>query len=196
MTKHYLKSGLFKALEGGAAYYGGGQRASVGPRGGRIKKISPTTGKPIYFKKWSSGQGYNPHPVSHADKGGYEVYKKGSLIGRTSGELPIHSDSDVSNKYRNNTKNYQWRDHADAHQAHFALAQYIKNLIAKRLAEGGDTSKLHGRYGAHMDFSKHHYKEALQQFIHGEDTPVSKEDLGKRQSKSGKFGKHTSFKGE
>ena len=196
MVNHYLKPPFFKALEGGTPYFGGGGKATTGPRGGQIEKISPTTGKPIYFKKWSSGQGYKSHPPVTKDKGGYEVYKKGSVIGKTSGGLPIHSDSDVSNKYRANTKNYLWRDHSDAHQAHFSLAQYIKNMIAKRLSEGGDTSKLHDRYNAHMGFSKHHYKEALLSLIHGEEEPASQEDLGKREAKSGKFGKHTSFKGE
>ena len=99
------------------------------------------------------------------------------------------------NKHINNTRNYLWRDLVDAHQAHFSLAQYIKSLIMKRLMSGGDTSKLHDRYHAHMDFSKHHYKEALMNLIHGKEEPSSQEDLGKREEKSGKFTPHTSFGG-
>ena len=182
MAGHYLNPDLFKALEGGAPYFGGAaSKPTMGPRGGKIKKVSPTTGKPIYYKKWGSDQGYNPHPVSNTDKGGYEAYHKGSVIGKTSNGLPIYAGSDVSNKYVNNTRNYLWRDHIDAHQAHFSLAQYIKNLIMKRLMEGGDTSKLHGRYNAHIDFSKHHYKQALLDLIHGKKESVSQEDLGKRE---------------
>ena len=79
------------------------------------------------------------------------------------------------------TQSYHWRDHIDAHQAHFSLAQYIKNLIMKRLMEGGDTSKLHGRYNAHMDFSKHHYKEALLNLIHGEEEAPSQKDLSQQE---------------
>lgn len=179
MANHYLNPELFKALVGGDQYFGG--KSSMGPRGGQIKKISPTTGKPIYYKKWESNQGYNPPKMSDTDKGGYEVYHKGAVIGKTDSGLPIHADS---NKAKN--ENYEWRDHVNAHQAHFSLAQHIKNLILDRLLEGKDTSKLHGRYGAHMDFSKHHYKEALLDLVHGEDEPASKEDLSAKEVKESK----------
>jgi len=176
MTNHYLNPNLFKALKGGAPYFGGGD-TSMGPRGGQIKKISPTTGKPIYYKKWEAKQGFNAHPVTHEDKGGYEVYHKGAVIGKTERGLPIQADS---KKAKN--ENYEWRDHVNAHQAHFSLAQYIKNMILERLLDGKDTSKLHGRYDAHMGFSKHHYKEALLDLVHGEDQPESKEDLSVKET--------------
>jgi len=182
MPQHYLRSGLFKALgEGLPPSTEPSSKPSIGPRGGQIKRVSPTTGKPIYFKKWGSGQGYNPHSLINKDKGGYEIYKKGSIIGDTKSGHPIHSDTGVNDRYKSKTRNYQWQEHIDAHQAHFALAQSIKNLIMERLMAGGDTSKLHGRYDAHMNFSGHHYKEALLDLIHGEKEPVSQEDLGKRE---------------
>ena len=183
MPRHYLQTNLFKGLgesvpaEGG----GGGSKTLTGPRGGQIKKISPTTGKPVYYKKWAPGQGYDAHSLGSSDKGGYEAYKNGSVIGKTSGGLPVHSDTGVNDKYKERTHNYEWRDHVDAHQAHFSLAQSIKNLIMDRLLSGGDTSKLHGRYNAHMDFSGHHYKEALLNLIHGKDESASQENLGKRE---------------
>ena len=54
----------------------------------------------------------------------------------------------------------------------------------KRVMEGGDTSKLHGRYNAHMNFSKHHYKEALLNLIHGKDEPSSQEDLSQKEGEA------------
>ena len=39
--------------EFGGLYVGGSKgKTSYGPKGGHIKKISPTTGKPIYYKKY------------------------------------------------------------------------------------------------------------------------------------------------
>ena len=76
---------LFQSFSGHSCSYWGWRASKplTGPRGGKIKKISPTTGKPIYYKPWSTGQGYNTPPVASEDKGGYEVYKKGSVIGKT-----------------------------------------------------------------------------------------------------------------
>ena len=127
MLNHYLRPDFFKALAATVAPTGGGaSKTFTGPRGGKIKKISPTTGKPIYYKPWESGHGYTSHPISTKDKGGYEIYNKGGVIGTTGQGLPIHSDKEVNEGYEGKTKNYHWRDHIDAHQAHFSLAQYIK----------------------------------------------------------------------
>ena len=181
---HYLNPALFKALEGTPAAVPGSPKSVTGPRGGRIKKISPTTGKPIYYKPWEAGQGYKSPALSNTSKKGHEVYGHGSVIGRTSNGLPVHAHEDDPEKYHERTKHFHWRDHVDAHQAHFSLAQSIKNMIMKRLLEGKDTSKLHGRYNAHMGFSKHHYKEALLNLVHDKEKPASQEDLSKEEGAS------------
>ena len=190
MTTRASDEAIFKALQGVAGsvpYVGAGSGASskpvMGPRGGQIEKFSPTTGKPIYFKKWSGNQGYKPHPVSDSGKGGYEAYKKGSVIGTTTNGHPIQSGEGVTDKYKDSTQAYRWNDHVDAHHAHFSLAQYLKNLLMKRMLSGGDTSKLHSRYGAHMDFAKHHYKQALLDLMHGKSQAASQKSLAKEATK-------------
>jgi len=196
-VKHYLNSALIK---GAAPYFdpsGGGQggiytgavgqKPTVGPRGGRIKAYNPTTGKPIYYKPWESGQGYSSHPVQDGHKGkspsgDYEVYQKGSVIGRTASGQPIHADSNI-----NNTKSYMYEDHRDAHHAHFSLAQYIKQLIAKRLSseevDDKAADKLKKLYEAHMNFSQHHNEQAILDLLHGKTTPASQKDLSKEREK-------------
>ena len=199
--KHVLDKKLCKARSTGSApyydptskdmgaIYSGQQGMSnkdsfIGPRGGRIKSVSLQTGKPIYYKSWESGQGYGTHDVidpgaGESPSGDYQTYDKGGVIGKTSSGLPIHAQSNI-----NNTKNYLYSDHKDAHHAHFTMAQYIRGLIQKR--QGSDTTKLNGLYDAHMGFARHHKEQALLDMLHGKGTPASQEDLGKREEKSGK----------
>jgi len=197
--KHYLPQNLAKGMgapfftpnsgDTGGIYSGGigsqQESSSFGPRGGHIKGVSPDTGRPIYFKNWSSGQGYGTHdvidPSAGSPSGGdYQTYEKGGIIGMTSSGLPIHAQANI-----NNTKNFLYDDHKDAHHAHFTMAQYIRNLIQKRQTEGQDISKLNGLYDAHMGFARHHNEEALKDMLHGKAKHVATENLGKRQERSG-----------
>ena len=199
--KHFLDEKLKKAAGQSAPFFnpksadtggiysgesgGSKQGSAFGPRGGHIKGMSPS-GKPVYFKPWESGQGYNTHEVidpsaGQSPSGDYDTYQQGSMIGRTGSGKPIHSQSNI-----NNTKNFLYDDHADAHHAHFTMAQYIKNLAQKRQAEGGDTSKLNGLYDAHMGFSRHHKEQMILDLLHGKAQARPEKDLGKEYEKSGK----------
>ena len=173
--------GIYSGETGGSQQNEG----SVGPRGGQIKSISPDTGRPIYFKKWSGGQGYQTHdvidPSAGTGGGDYQTYDKGGIIGRTSSGLPIHAQANI-----NNTKNFLYDDHKDAHHAHFTMAQYIKNMAQKKQVAGQDTSSLRGLYQAHMGFARHHNEEALKDMLHGTIKHVGAENLGARQERSGK----------
>ena len=198
----YVKDEFFKGIRtigsgGGAPYYSGAKGAEkgefagihtgaigapktqYGPKGGHISKISPTTGKPIYYKKWSPGSSGSTKLAQSSSGGppeGYSTYKSHPehVIGKTSGGNDIHAFSGV-----NNTKHYQWDDHRDASHAHFALTQHLMNILRQRSGEGRDTSKLQGLIDAHAGFSRHHREQAVKDLLHGKQKARSEEDLSK-----------------
>jgi len=176
--------GEFGGIYTGAT--GGGGKAQFGPKGGHIKSRSPTTGKPIYYKKWSPSN--SPKIASPTEGGGppegYSVYKPHPehVIGKTGGGKDIHAFSGI-----NNTKHYQWDDHRDASHAHFTLAQHLMNVLRDRAGGGGDTAKLQGLIDAHSRFAQHHRKEAIKDLLHGKQKARSEEDLSLREKpKDGK----------
>ena len=171
----FLKSDLFKGMPVASPIT---QKPIMGPRGGKIKKISPTTGKPIYYKPWESQDGYSMEGSSEDSP--YAIpYKNGGVIGKTRKGHPIPVQATEEN-----TKVYDYDDHTDAHRAHFALAQYIKTLIARK--KGKDASKLHNLYEAHVNFSRHHNEQALMDLLHRKKKARSEEDLSKKQAKKKK----------
>jgi hypothetical protein len=156
-------------------------KGQYGPKGGHIKEISASTGKPVYYKKWASGAS-NKVALAQGTSGGtpqgYHEYKSHPehVIGTTSRGNDIHAHSGV-----NNTKHYKWDDHRDASQAHFALSHHLMNVLRERAASGGDTSKLQGLITAHANFARHHREESLKDLLHGKQRSASKEDLSKRE---------------
>ena len=203
----YIEDEFFKGIRtigtgGGAPYYkgakaqgagelggmytgqlgGGGAKTQYGPKGGHIKKLSATTGKPIYYKKWNAGNS-NAVKLAQPTEGGgtpegYQVYKHHPehVIGSTSRGEDIHAHSGI-----NNTKHYRWDDHRDASHAHFALVQHLMNVLRDRSASGKDVSKLQGLIDAHAHFSQHHREEALKDLLHGKQKGSSQEDLSLRE---------------
>ena len=165
----------------------GASRTQYGPKGGHIEKISPTTGKPIYYKKWAPGTRDNARPAQASSSGGpppgHDVYRAHPehVIGKTSNGHDVHAFSGV-----NNTKHYAWDDHRDASQAHFALTHHLMNVLRQRSGEDRDTSKLHGLIEAHAKFARHHRDEALKDLLHGKRKARSEEDLSRREGPKGK----------
>lgn len=159
---------------------GGGGKTNFGPRGGHIKGISPSSGKPIYYKRYEGKK--SPKIAAPTEGGGspegYSVYKPHAehVIGNTSNGHDIHAFSGV-----NNTKHYQWDDHRDASQAHFALTQHLMNVLRDRAGSGGDTRKLQGLIDAHAKFAQHHRKESIKDLLHGKQKSRSEEDLSLRE---------------
>ena len=162
-------------------------KTQFGPKGGHIKELSPTTGKPIYYKKWESGKS-NTTKLAQTSHGGgppegYHEYSSHPehVIGRTSSGQDIHTHSGV-----NNTKHYKWDDHRDAGHAHFAMSQHLMNILRERAGEGRDTSKLRGLIDAHSNFARHHREEALKDLLHGKQQAASEEDLSLREKPKSK----------
>mgnify|MGYP003144286395 FL=1 len=161
-------------------------KGQYGPKGGHIKEISPTTGKPVYYKKWSSGSSNKVALAQASSKGapqGYHEYKSHPehVIGRTSRGHDIHAHSGV-----NNTKHYKWDDHRDASHAHFALSQHLMNELRERAGAGKDVDKLRGLINAHANFARHHREEALKDLLHGKQQAASEEDLSLREKPKSK----------
>ena len=209
----FIKEEIFKAIRtigggGGAPYFSGAkgtekgefagihtgdigaqgaQKPHMGPRGGQIEKYSPTTGKPIYYKKWAPGTKDNARPAQATAGGGppagHDVYRAHPehVIGKTSNGHDVHAFSGT-----NNTKHYQWDDHRDASHAHFAMVQHLMNVLRQRSGDQRDTSKLQGLIDAHSKFSQHHREEALKDLLHGKQKAMSEEDLSQRRGPKGK----------
>ena len=165
----------------------GAAKTQYGPKGGHIKEISPTTGKPVYYKKWQAGASNKVALAQPSARGGppegYHEYKHHPehVIGTTSRGEDIHSHSGV-----NNTKHYKWDDHRDASHAHFAMTQHLMNVLRARSGEGRDTSKLRGLIDAHSKFARHHREEALKDLLHGKQHAASEEDLSQKEGPKGK----------
>lgn len=180
--------GLYTGSTGaskGAGGGGGGGKTNFGPRGGHIKGISPSSGKPIYYKKY---EGKKSAKVAAPTEGGgppegYSVYKPHAehVIGNTRNGHDIHAHSGI-----NNTKHYRWDDHRDASHAHFALSQHLMNVLRDRAGSGGDTGKLQGLIDAHSKFAQHHRKEAVKDLLHGKQKARSEEDLSLREGPASK----------
>ena len=210
MSRHFVAEDIFKGIRAvgtqpgapffqgkfggqaggqfGGTYVGVGKK-EFGPRGGHIKKVSPTTGKPIYYKKWSPEHGSSPAPVAEPAAGGaapdgYHAYQFNSKhkIGRTSNGKPIYSQSTS-----NNTRDYMWDDHRDASHAHFSLTNHLMNLIRDRANKGKKAEGLRHLMEIHSNFALHHKKEALKDMLHGKQKALSEEDLSKRKETSGLF---------
>ena len=182
------KFGAQSSGQFGGAFVGS-KGPEFGPRGGHIKEISPTTGKPVYYKKWQPKHGSVAAPLAQPTKGGgppdgYDTYQSSPkhMIGRTSNGKPIHAHST-----RNNTKHYLWDDHRDASHAHFSLTHYLMNMIRDRANKGKKTEGLRHLMKLHAQYSRHHKEEALKDMLHGKQQPLSKEDLSKREERSGLF---------
>ena len=197
---HYLFDDIFKGIKtvgegAGAPFYQGAKGKEKGqfggqyvgpvkwgPKGGHIKKISPTTGRPIYYKKWSPGQRISPvaQPFEGGSPQGYSAYQSSNkhVIGKTTSGKPIHALSNL-----NNTRSYAWDDHRDASHAHFSLSHYLMNLLNERRKSGKDTSKLHGLISAHSKFARYHKEEALKDLLHGKQRSASEEDLSGGESR-------------
>ena len=206
MSRHYVFDAIFKGIRAagsGAPYfrgnvggqqagemgglYVGQQKAKMGPRGGKIKKLSPTTGKPIYYKKWQSGSGAIAPNLAKPTTGGgppdgYQVYQDHSQhsIGKTGSGKDIHSRPNI-----NGTKHYAWDDHRDASQAHFALTHYLMNMIRDGKNKGKKTEGLERLMHSHAQFALHHKKEAVKDMLHGKQRSMSKEDLSDREASKG-----------
>jgi len=178
--------GIYTGSTGSTGSSGGGSaKSQFGPKGGHIKGTSPTTGKPIYYKKYTPKG--SPKLAAPTEGGGppegYAVYKPHAehVIGNTRNGHDIHAHSGI-----NNTKHYKWDDHRDASHAHFALSQHLMNVLRDRAGSGGDTVKLQGLIDAHAKFAQHHRKEAVKDLLHGKQKARSEEDLSLRESPSGK----------
>lgn len=189
---------FFQGKKGQAKGQFGGQFAGStgkewGPRGGHIKEISASTGKPIYYKQWEGGA-HKPvvaQPHEGGASEGYSVYSPSSehVIGRTSSGKPIHAMSGT-----NNTRKYQWDDHRDASHAHFTLMHYLMNLVNERRKHGHSIKGLFNLIDAHSKFARHHKEQALKDLLHGKQKGLSEEDLSARKKESGLFGHGTKKK--
>ena len=171
---HFISQDLIKAVvsssEGATPYFRGRQeggggpahRPMKGPRGGDIKKISPVTGKPIYYKKWSPDHKSRTLTISHGPQPGYERYRHSPehAIGRTEEGHHIHAVPTEENK-RGYKESYKWKDHLDAHQAHFALAMYLQSLLAERNRKGLSTTHLRKLIESHHKFADYHKDQQL-----------------------------------
>jgi len=209
----FIKEEIFKAIRaigggGGAPYFSGAkgnekgefagihtgdigaqgaQKSHMGPRGGQIEKYSPTTGKPIYYKKWAPGTKDNARSARTTAGGrapaGHDTYRAHPehVIGKTSNGHDVHAFSGS-----NNTKHYQWDDHRDASHAHFAMVQHLMNELRHREGQEKDTSKLRGLIDAHAGFSRHHREEALKDLLHGKQSAMSEEDLSEKKGPKGR----------
>jgi hypothetical protein len=206
----YVKDEFFKGIRtvgsgGGAPYYSGAKgnekgefagihtgsigasKTQYGPKGGHISKISPTTGKPIYYKKWSPGSAANAMPAQGSSGSGpppgHALYRSHPehVIGKTANGHDIHAFSGV-----NNTKHYAWDDHRDASHAHFAMTQHLMNVLRQRSGKDQDTSKLQGLIDAHAKFAQHHREEAVKDLLHGKQKARSEEDLSEKEGSKGK----------
>ena len=198
MSKHYVNDDIFKGISApvsGAPYfrgktggqqsgemgglYVGAQKTNFGPRGGKIKKISPTTGKPIYYKKWQPGSGSKAPNVVKPSAGkdapeGYQVYKEHARhsIGTTGSGKDIHARSNI-----NHTKHYRWDDHRDAGHAHFSLTHYLMNMIREKKNTGKKTEGLEKLMRSHAEYALHHHNEAVKDLLHGKQKAKSSEKL-------------------
>ena len=203
MSRHYVFEDIFKGIRAagtGAPYfrgkvggqqagemgglYVGAQKPKFGPRGGKIKKISPTTGKPIYYKKWQPGSGSAAPNIARPTAGGaapegYQVYQEHArhVIGKTGSGKDIHARSNI-----NATKHYAWDDHRDASHAHFSLTHYLMNMIRDRKNKGKKTEGLERLMNSHAKFALHHKKEAVRDMLHGKMKSKTQEDLSKRKA--------------
>jgi len=204
MSRHYVFDDIFKGgirVAGtGAPYfrgkvggqqagemgglYVGPQKSTVGPRGGKIKKISPSTGRPIYYKKWQYGSGSSAPRLAKPTEGGglpegYQVYQEHARhsIGRTGSGKDVHARPSI-----NGTKHYAWDDHRDASHAHFALTHYLMNMIRDGKNKGKKTEGLERLMHSHAQFALHHKKEAIKDMLHGRQRSRSEEDLSKREA--------------
>ena len=174
--------------EFGGLYTGqiGGKEGGYGPKGGHIKGVSPSSGKPIYYKKWSPSSKGGVKLARPTEGGGapegYSTYKHSPehVIGKTGSGKHIHSHSGI-----NNTKHYQWDDHRDASHAHFAMTQHLMNVLRQRSGDKKDTRKLQGLIDAHAGFARHHREQAVKDLLHGKQKGRSQEDLSLRESSKG-----------
>jgi len=203
MSRHYVFDDIFKgirAIGSGAPYfrgkvggqqagemgglYVGPQKSTTGPRGGKIKKLSATTGKPIYYKKWQPGSGTAAPNIAKPAAGGgppegYQVYQEHARhsIGKTGRGKDIHARPSI-----NGTKHYAWDDHRDASHAHFALTHYLMNMIRDGKNKGKKTEGLERLMHSHAQFALHHKKEAIKDMLHGRQRSRSEEDLSEREA--------------
>ena len=185
-TAPYYKGAKGQAAgEFGGMYTGQlGSKSSFGPKGGHIKKVSATTGKPIYYKKWDGSQAPKvAQPTGGGTPEGYSVYRQHPehVIGKTSRGHSIYSQSGP-----NNTKHYKWDDHRDASHAHFALTHHLMNMLREKAARKGDTRNLQGLIDAHSRFARYHREQALKDLLHGKQKTKSKEDLSLREKAKSK----------